>query len=173
MRYMATYDMMETLRNTNQWLGATAEAMASYPAFAMWPNPGMTWLAAWGSVTERSFERMVAKPDWGIHSITCDDGRDHLVNIRTEVSRPFGDLIHFEVAGRARWRARFCWLRRCPDTMPRSSARRFVRCSLTVKSMSPIGTMHVIFLSRKASSTSRTTPSIWWSSCDNLAPTPM
>ncbi|WP_417524482.1 polyhydroxyalkanoate depolymerase [Marinovum sp.] len=100
MRYMVTYDMMETLRNTNQWLGATAEAMASYPAFAMWPNPGMTWLAAWGSVTERAFERMAVKPDWGIHSITCEDGRDHLVNIRTEVSRPFGDLIHFEVAGR-------------------------------------------------------------------------
>ncbi|MCJ7873828.1 polyhydroxyalkanoate depolymerase [Marinovum sp. 2_MG-2023] len=101
MRYMLTYDWMETVRNTNQWLGATAEAMASYPAVSMWPNPAMNWLAAWGSVTERTFERMVAKPDWGIHSITCSDGRDHLVNVRTEVSRAFGDLIHFEIAGRA------------------------------------------------------------------------
>ncbi|TNF18723.1 MAG: polyhydroxyalkanoate depolymerase [Rhodobacteraceae bacterium] len=100
MRYMVNYDLMETLRNTNQWLGATAEALASYPAFAMWPNPAMNWLAAWGSVTERTYERMVVKPDWGIHSITCDDGRDHLVTVRTEVSRPFGDLIHFEIAGR-------------------------------------------------------------------------
>ena len=30
MRYMATYDLMETVRNTNQWLGATARTAASY-----------------------------------------------------------------------------------------------------------------------------------------------
>ena len=100
MRYMATYDLMETMRNTNQWLGATAKAMASYPAFALWPNPGMNWLAAWGEVTERSFERMVAKPDWGIGSVTCDDGRDHLVQIDTVVEKPFGNLLHFNVLGR-------------------------------------------------------------------------
>mgnify|MGYP001792916886 CR=1 FL=1 len=35
MRYMMTYDMMETLRNTNQWLGATALSMSSYPLFSM------------------------------------------------------------------------------------------------------------------------------------------
>ncbi len=35
MHYMYTYDAMETARNTNEWLGATARAMASYPAFAM------------------------------------------------------------------------------------------------------------------------------------------
>ncbi|SFE55417.1 polyhydroxyalkanoate depolymerase [Roseivivax sediminis] len=101
MRYMATYDMMETVRNTNQWLGATARTLASYPHMAMLPNPMIRWMAAWGEVTERSFERMVAKPDWGIDTITCDDGRDHLVNVRTVVERPFGDLLHFEVAGRA------------------------------------------------------------------------
>ena len=100
MRYMATYDLMETMRNTNQWLGATAKAMASYPAVALWPNPGMNWLAAWGEVTERSFERMVAKPDWGIGSVTCDDGRDHLVQIDTVVEKPFGNLLHFNVLGR-------------------------------------------------------------------------
>ena len=37
MRYMLAYDMMETARNTNAWLGATARTMASYPAFAMSP----------------------------------------------------------------------------------------------------------------------------------------
>ena len=79
MRYMATYDFMESIRNTNQWLGATAFSMASYPAFSLVPNPALHWLAAWGEVTERSFQRMVAKPDWGIHSIACQDGRDHLV----------------------------------------------------------------------------------------------
>ena len=100
MRYMATYDLMETFRNTNQWLGATARTMASYPAFAMVPNPAVQWMAAWGEVTERTFERMVVKPDWGIRTFTCEDGKDHLVNIRTVVEKPFGDLIHFDVAGR-------------------------------------------------------------------------
>ncbi|SFA95082.1 poly(3-hydroxybutyrate) depolymerase [Poseidonocella pacifica] len=100
MKYMVTYDLMETVRNTNQWLGASAKALASYPAFAMLPNPTVQWMAAWGDVTERSFERMVAKPDWGIHSFTCDDGKDHLVSVETVVERPFGDLIHFAVQGR-------------------------------------------------------------------------
>ncbi len=66
MKYMASYDLMETMRNTNQWLGATALAMASYPAFAAIPNPALNWMAAWGEVTERSFSRMVIKPDWDI-----------------------------------------------------------------------------------------------------------
>lgn len=43
---------------------------------------------------------MVTKPDWGIHSFTCDDGKDHLVNIETVVEGDFGDLIHFQVMGR-------------------------------------------------------------------------
>ncbi|MCT4555493.1 MAG: polyhydroxyalkanoate depolymerase [Pelagimonas sp.] len=100
MRYMLTYDLMETMRNTNQWLGATAKTMASYPVFAMMPTPALQWAAAWGEVTERTFERMVVKPDWGIHTFTCEDGKDHLVDIETVVEKPFGDLIHFNVAGR-------------------------------------------------------------------------
>jgi poly(3-hydroxybutyrate) depolymerase len=100
MRYMATYDLMESLRNTNQWLGASALSFASYPVFSMVPNPALQWMAAWGEVTERSFKRMVAKPDWGIRTFTHEDGRDHLVSIETVVSRPFGDLIHFNVSGR-------------------------------------------------------------------------
>jgi poly(3-hydroxybutyrate) depolymerase len=100
MRYMATYDLMESLRNTNQWLGASALSLASYPLFSVVPNPALQWMAAWGEVTERSFKRMVAKPDWGIRTFTHEDGRDHLVNIETVVSRPFGDLIHFNVSGR-------------------------------------------------------------------------
>jgi len=101
MRYMMTYDMMETARNTNQWLGATARAMASYPMFSAMPNPALNWMAAWGEVTERSFERMTVKPDWGIRTFTCEDGKDHLVEVNTVVERPFGDLIHFKVSGRA------------------------------------------------------------------------
>lgn len=101
MRYMASYDFMETMRNTNQWLGATAKAMASYPMFAMAPNPTMNWLAAWGEVAERSYSRMVVKPDWNIDVFTCDDGKDHLVEVNKVIERPFGDLIHFNVTGRA------------------------------------------------------------------------
>jgi len=100
MRYLATYDLMETMRNTNQWLGASAAAFGSYPAIAALPNPYFQWLAAWGEVTERSFARMVAKPDWGIYSVVGDDGRDHVVSVGTDVDRPFGDLIHFKVQGR-------------------------------------------------------------------------
>ena len=29
MRYMVSYDLMETMRNTNQWLGATAAAIGA------------------------------------------------------------------------------------------------------------------------------------------------
>jgi poly(3-hydroxybutyrate) depolymerase len=69
--------------------------------FSAVPNPAIDWLAAWGEVTERAFERMVVKPDWGIHSITCPDGRDHLVTIDKVIERPFGDLIRFNVQNRA------------------------------------------------------------------------
>ena len=100
MRYMATYDLMETIRNTNQWLGATAAAMGSYPATALIPNPFFQMLSAWGEVTERSFDRMVTKPDWGILSVVGEDGRDHVVQVEKLVERPFGDLIQFKVTGR-------------------------------------------------------------------------
>jgi poly(3-hydroxybutyrate) depolymerase len=92
---------METMRNTNQFMGAAVKAWASYPMFSAVPNPAIDWLAAWGEVTERAFERMVVKPDWGIHSITCADGRDHLVTIDKVIERPFGDLIRFNVQNRA------------------------------------------------------------------------
>ncbi len=100
MKYMMTYDLMEATRNTNQWLGATARAFASYPAMAMTANPFMDWLGAWGDVTERTFARMVVKPDWNIPTISMEDGQDHVVEVETVLSRPFGDLIHFSVIGR-------------------------------------------------------------------------
>ncbi|MEJ5217579.1 polyhydroxyalkanoate depolymerase [Cognatishimia sp. D5M38] len=102
MRYMATYDLMETIRNTNEWYGATARAMASYPMFALFPSPALKWMEAWGEVTERTFQRMVVKPDWDIQSFTCEDGKDHVVQVKSVVEKPFGDLIHFSVAGRKR-----------------------------------------------------------------------
>ena len=100
MHKMLSYDYFEAIRNANQWIGATAKAAASIPAMSVFPNPSIDWIAAWGQVTERSFERMTAKPDWGIESITCYDGRDHLVEINKKITGAFGDLIHFNVLGR-------------------------------------------------------------------------
>ena len=101
MKYMFTYDLMESARNTNEWLGASARAFASYPAFAMSMNPVLPLLAAWGEVTERTFGRMIAKPDWGIRSIVGPDGQDHLVDVNPVVEKPFGDLVQFFVRRRA------------------------------------------------------------------------
>ena len=100
MKYMMTYDLMESARNTNQWLGATARAFASYPIMSFGANPAMDWLQAWGEVTERTFARMVMKPDWNLPPVTCEKGRDHPVVIETVLRRPFGDLIHFTTPGR-------------------------------------------------------------------------
>ena len=104
MKYMTTYDLMESARNTNAWLGATARAMASYPAFALSLNPMIQLTAAWGEVAERSFGRMVEKPDWGIRSVVGAGGQDHLVDIVREVERPFGTLLRFAVRRREKTR---------------------------------------------------------------------
>ncbi len=100
MKYMFTYDLMESVRNTNGWMGATARAMASYPAFAMSMNPMLPLMAAWGEVTERTFNRMIVKPDWGIRSIVGPDGQDHLVDVTPVIEKPFGDLVQFFVRRR-------------------------------------------------------------------------
>lgn len=100
MRYMFTYDLYETIRNTNQWMGASAQAIASYPAVGLLPNPFFQLMAAWGDVTERTFSRMVAKPDWNINTVVGGDGRDHVVSIQRDIEKPFGDLIRFRVSGR-------------------------------------------------------------------------
>ncbi|EAR51586.1 hypothetical protein OG2516_01666 [Oceanicola granulosus HTCC2516] len=100
MKFMFTYDLMETARNTNQWLGATARAFASYPAVAAVPHPMIGMMKAWGEVTERSFSRMVAKPSWDIPSVTAEDGRDHVVSVETVIDKAFGNLLHFKVSGR-------------------------------------------------------------------------
>lgn len=97
---IVSYDAMETIRNTNEWLGATARAMASYPMFALNPHPALKLMSAWGHVTERSFARMIIKPDWEIPPIAGEYGQDHVVYVEKEIERPFGDLIHFRVARR-------------------------------------------------------------------------
>ncbi len=100
MKYMLAYDLMESTRNSFAWAGASARAMASYPAFALSMNPLLKLTAAWGEVAERSFERMVAKPDWGIRSIVGPDGQDHLIDVTPIVEKPFGSLVQFAVRRR-------------------------------------------------------------------------
>lgn len=101
MKHMITYDLMEATRNTNQWLGATARAFADYPMMSLTTNPAVDWIRAWGEVTERTFGRMVMKPDWNIPPVPTADGKDHSVDVGIILERPFGDLIHFDVQGRA------------------------------------------------------------------------
>lgn len=101
MKYMFTYDLMESARNTYEWMGASARAFASYPAFALSMNPVLPLMAAWGDVTERSFSRMIAKPDWGIRSIVGPDGQDHLVDVKPVIEKPFGNLVQFYVRRRS------------------------------------------------------------------------
>ncbi len=100
MKAMATYDLMEAIRNTNEWMGASARAFASYPVWGMVPHPMFKAMSAWGRVTERSFARMTIKPDWNIASVVTEDGRDHLVEEVVECARPFADLLRFKVHGR-------------------------------------------------------------------------
>ena len=97
---IVNYDAMETIRNSFEWWGASARAMASYPAFALIPHPIFKLMSAWGRVTERSFARMVIKPDWNIPAIIGEDGQDHVIYVEKELERPFGDLIRFRVARR-------------------------------------------------------------------------
>ena len=97
---MARYDMMEGMRISAEWMGATAKAVGEHPAFALSPLPGPRMLAAWGRVTERSFSRMNIKPGWKIPSITSPEGQDHVVYVEPVLKRDFGDLVHFRVARR-------------------------------------------------------------------------
>ncbi len=100
MKYMITYDLMESVRNTNQWLGATARAFAEYPMMSIATNPYMDWLRAWGEVTERTFSRMILKPDWNIPPMKGETGKESPVVIEKLIERPFGDLIHFSIPAR-------------------------------------------------------------------------
>lgn len=106
MKYMMTYDLMESMRNTNQWMGSSARAFASYPIMSWGANPAMDWLKAWGEVTERTFARMVVKPDWNIPSFTNEKGQDRTVQIQTVVEKPFGNLLRFQVGNRTETKPR-------------------------------------------------------------------
>ncbi|NOX40822.1 MAG: polyhydroxyalkanoate depolymerase, partial [Alphaproteobacteria bacterium] len=91
----ATYDMMESTRQAGAWMGATAKAFWSNPVFGLMPSPVPATMAAWGQVTEHAFNRMIAKPGWGIETV-LRNGRDCVVTVEAVLKRPFGDLVHFK-----------------------------------------------------------------------------
>lgn len=92
----SAYDMTETLRLNSLWLGATAKAFWSNPVFGLSPNPLPATFAAWGEVSERAFNRLAVKPDWGIDSVVSD-GQDYLVSVNTVLEKSFGRLLEFKV----------------------------------------------------------------------------
>ncbi len=100
MRLMAAYDMMEATRNMSAWLGSTARTFGSFPVTALAPHPMFKMMAAWGEVAERSFGRMITKPDWTIPTMVSSDGHDMTVEPEVVLKRPFGDLVRFNVGGR-------------------------------------------------------------------------
>ena len=99
MKSLPTYDFIETGRLASEWCGATARAYWSSPAFGIAANPYPGIFAAWGTVAERSFSRMVEKPDWGIETV-ISAGEEYLVNVECVIAKPFCDLIQFRVRRR-------------------------------------------------------------------------
>ncbi len=91
---MLRYDTQESLRLSNQWIGASTKAFWGQPAFALSPSPLPPLFAAWGEVTERVWSRIAATPDWGIENVVSR-GNDHVVSTRIEQDRPFCKLVHF------------------------------------------------------------------------------
>lgn len=96
MQSSLNYDCFESMRLSGQWMGATARAFWQNPVFALSPSPLPATFAAWGEVTERAFERVASKPDWGIDSVVSGK-QEYAVTIETLIDKPFGKLIHFKV----------------------------------------------------------------------------
>ncbi len=92
-----SYDAIESSRLAGKWFGATVRTFWGNPVFGMSVNPLPAVLAAWGEISERSFDRIDVRPDWGIDS-TVRDGRDYLVNVETVTELPFGRLLQFKVS---------------------------------------------------------------------------
>ena len=96
---MLRYDILESLRLSNQWIGASTKAFWGQPAFALHPSPIPSLIAAWGKVTERSWSKVAATPDWGIDNVE-HRGRSHVINRRVVLDRPFCRVVQFTADGR-------------------------------------------------------------------------
>ncbi len=99
MRFIPSYDLTESFQLSSELLGASVRTFWSNPAFGLAPHPGPSTLAAWGKVTERSFSLMSHQPDWGIE-VTVSGRQEHFVDVERVVSKPFCDLLSFNVRGR-------------------------------------------------------------------------
>ncbi|MBC6442376.1 MAG: polyhydroxyalkanoate depolymerase [Rhodobacteraceae bacterium] len=91
---MTLYDMSEGARQGAAWWGATTKAFWRNPVFLTALSPYPALFAAWGQVTERSFERVATRPDWGIESVVSRD-RDYVVTQKVRMDLPFCKLVHF------------------------------------------------------------------------------
>ena len=96
MRYMVTYDLMESMRNTNQWLGATAQALGSYPATGLVPHPMFTRDGRLGRGDRTQLRPHGGQARLG-HLLRRRATTDATTSSRSDASwkSPFGDLIHF------------------------------------------------------------------------------
>ena len=99
MRSIPSYDLIESFQLSGELLGASAKIFWSSPLFGLAPNIGPAALAAWGKVTERSFSLLSHQPAWGI-DVTVTGRREHLVDVKCVMSKPFCDLLSFEAKGR-------------------------------------------------------------------------
>nr|WP_325251194.1 polyhydroxyalkanoate depolymerase [Amylibacter sp.] len=86
--------MSESMRQSSAWVGATTKAFWQNPAFSVTMSPFPALFAAWGEVTERTFEKVATKPSWGIDSVVSNDS-DYPVSKKIELELPFCNLIHF------------------------------------------------------------------------------
>jgi poly(3-hydroxybutyrate) depolymerase len=91
---VTVYDVSESIRQTNAWVGATTKAFWQNPAFSLTMSPLPSLFAAWGEVTERAFEKVATKPMWGIENVVSKDN-DYPVKKKIDLELPFCDLIHF------------------------------------------------------------------------------
>lgn len=96
---MLSYDLMEVSRSGWQWAGQTARTAAGNPFLSQLPLSGVKFIEAWGKITEHSFSRMVAKPDWDIDGVIGHGGRVHPVSTEVALELPFCDLVKFHVDG--------------------------------------------------------------------------
>ena len=99
MKSIPSYDLIESFQLSSEMVGAAAKIFGSYPVFGHVPHLGAATLAAWGKVTERSFSLLSHRPDWGI-DVTVTDRREYFVDLRSVISKPFCDLVAFDVKGR-------------------------------------------------------------------------
>ncbi|MCY3878367.1 MAG: polyhydroxyalkanoate depolymerase [Rhodobacteraceae bacterium] len=98
MFFPPVYALNESFRVNTALFGASVKHLCSSPAFQLFPHAAI--FAAWGKLTERTFNRMAATPEWGIDK-TVSAGREYTVEVRPVFSKTFCRLIHFDVDGKS------------------------------------------------------------------------